>query len=86
MRVFPIGDEHALVVAVERPHDAYARQHCRPAARCDEHQGFHRGLPLGGGMLGLRKLGDVVAGVLERNELAPARQVDRIFEWAGPAL
>jgi hypothetical protein len=39
-------------------------------------------LPFRSGMLGFRKLGDVVAGVLERDELAPALQVDRIIEFA----
>jgi hypothetical protein len=38
------------------------------------------------GMLGFGKLGDVVAGVLEGDEPAPARQVDRLVEWAFPTL
>ncbi len=39
-----------------------------------------RGLPFGGGVLDLRKLGDVVAGILERDRLAPAGKRDRIIE------
>jgi hypothetical protein len=40
----------------------------------------------GDGVLGLRKLGDVVAGVLERDELAAAGQVDRVVESLLPAF
>jgi hypothetical protein len=29
VQVFVIGIEHALAVAIERPHDADARHHCR---------------------------------------------------------
>jgi hypothetical protein len=36
-------------------------------------QGLHCRLPFVGLVLGLRKLGDIVAGVLQRDELAPAR-------------
>jgi hypothetical protein len=86
MSVFPIGIENPGVVAVDRPHDADPRQHCRPATRRDEHQGLHRVLPLWRTVLCFRKLGDVIAGVLERDELAPAGQVDRIVEFAGPAF
>jgi hypothetical protein len=50
----------------------------------DKHQHFHCRLPLWRFVLGLRKLGDIVAGVLECHKLAPARQVDRIFERAFP--
>jgi hypothetical protein len=32
-------------------------------------------------MLGLWKLGDVVAGVLQGHNLAPAGQRDRFVEW-----
>jgi hypothetical protein len=39
----------------------------------DEHQGLHRCLPLRRGMFGFRKLGDVVAGVLERDKPVSAR-------------
>ena len=39
-----------------------------------------RGLPFGGGVLDLRKLGDVVAGILERDRLVPAGKRDRIIE------
>jgi hypothetical protein len=54
----------------------------RPAARCDEDQGFHRRLAFRCGMLGLRKLGNEVAGVLERDERSAVGQVDRIIEFA----
>src|SRR5471030_1853470 len=72
MRVFAIGIEHARFVAVERPQHADRREHRRPAAGRDEHQGLHRILSLWRGMLSFGELGDVTAGVLEREELAPA--------------
>jgi hypothetical protein len=84
MRVFAIGVEHALDVTVQCLHDADPGEHCRPSTRSDKHQGFHRCLPFRRGMLGFRKLGDVVAGVLKRDELAAARQINRIFEWPSP--
>jgi hypothetical protein len=84
MRVFAIGIEDPLDVAVQRRHDADPGQHCRPAARGDEHQGFHRRLPLRRGVLGFRKFGNVVAGVLEGHELAPAWQRDWFFEATRP--
>jgi hypothetical protein len=85
MRVFAIGIEHALDVAVQRSHDADARQHRRPPVRRDRDQGFHCRLPFRRRGLGLRKLRDVFAGVRERDELATARQGDRIFERSLPA-
>jgi hypothetical protein len=42
-------------------------------------------MALPSGALGLGKLGDVVAGVLECDELAPAGQIDRIVERSLPA-
>ena len=46
---------------------------------------FHGRLPLGSLMLGVRELGDVGAGVRERDELATARQRDRFVEVTSPA-
>jgi hypothetical protein len=39
----------------------------------DQDQGLHRGLPLGRLVLSLGKLRDVIASVLQRDELAAAR-------------
>ena len=83
--VLAIWIELALNVAIQCPHDADPREHCRAARRRDQDQRFHRGLPLGGFVLGLRKLRDVVAGILERDELATAGQGDWIFEMAAPS-
>src|SRR5258708_6557943 len=80
MMVFAIGIEHALDVAVQCPHDADARKHRRPARGRDQDQSFHGRLPVGSLVLGLRKLRDVVASVLERDKLATARQRDWFFE------
>jgi len=86
MMVFTIRIEHSLNVAVQRPHDADPREH-RRATRCrDQDQGFHRGLPLRGLVLCLRKFGDVLAGVLEGDELTPARQRNRIVETPLPSF
>ena len=46
---------------------------------------MHCRLPFGRLMLGLRKLGDVVAGILERDELASAGQRDWIVKRSLPA-
>jgi hypothetical protein len=67
------------------PHDANARKHRRAAKRRDQDQGFHCRLPLLGFVLGLRKLRDVGAGILESDELAPARQRYGIFKRSFPA-
>src|SRR5260370_36991086 len=66
--------EHALDVPIQGPHDTDACKPCRPAERRDQDQGFHRGLPLCGLVLGLRELGDVGAGILQRDEWATARE------------
>jgi hypothetical protein len=72
MRVFAIGIEHALDVAVQRPQDADPSEHLRPATRRDEYQRLHRVLPFRHGVLGLWKLGDIIASVLERHKLSAA--------------
>jgi hypothetical protein len=80
MMVFAVRIEDVLDATVQRPHDADPRKHRRPAKCRDQDQGFRRSLPLRSLMLSLRKLGDVPAGILERDELATAGQRDR----AGP--
>jgi hypothetical protein len=85
MRVFPIGIELALDVAVQRSHNADPREHRRPARRRHQDQRFHRGLSLRGLVLGLRKLRDVVASILKRDELPAAGQGNGIVEGTFPA-
>jgi hypothetical protein len=63
--------EHPLDVTVQGPHDADPRKHCRAADCRDQDQGFHRRLPLSGLMLGLWKLRNEFAGVLERDKWRP---------------
>jgi len=53
------------------------------SAFCCTDQAMDRGLPSFMVLPGLRQLHDVVGGVLERDELASARQRDRIVEPAG---
>src|SRR5258708_7014786 len=84
MMLFAIGIKHPLDVSVQRTHDPDAREHRRFARRRHQDQGPHRCLPLRSLMLGLRKLGDVVAGILERDELATARQRYRFVEPSFP--
>jgi hypothetical protein len=67
-------------VAVERPHDADARQPRMAALRRDQDQCLHRGLPFWGGVLGFGEFGDVVTSILKRDELAPAWQRDWLVE------
>jgi hypothetical protein len=50
----------------------------------DQDPGFHCRLPLRGGVLSLRKLGDIGPGVFEGDQLASARQRNRFIELAGP--
>src|SRR5258706_6040336 len=64
--VLPARIEDAHDVSVQRPHDADAGKHRRPARRCHQDQGFHSGLPLRSLVLGLGKLRDVVAGTMSR--------------------
>jgi hypothetical protein len=45
MRVFAVGIEHALDVAVQRRHDPDPREHRRPPSIAKD-QGFHGSLPL----------------------------------------
>jgi hypothetical protein len=52
-------------MAVQRLHDADAREHRWTATRCDQDQSLHCRLPLRGRVLGLRKLGDVGASLFE---------------------
>src|SRR5258706_6075074 len=84
MRVFPIRINLANEATVQGSHDADARKQRWPARRRDQDQGFHGRLPLLGLVLGLRKLRDVPAGILERDELVPARQRDWISEATFP--
>src|SRR6266567_6318710 len=51
----------------------------------DQDQRFHRGLPFRRLVLGVRKLRDVVSGILQRDELAAAGQRNRFVERSFPA-
>jgi hypothetical protein len=78
--------EHPLDMAIQRPHDADAREHRRAAERRDEDQGFHCCLPFGGLVLGFRELRDIGSRLLEGDELATARQGDRIVKTPLPSF
>jgi hypothetical protein len=72
MMLFARRFEHAFDVSVQRLHHPNPRKHRRPAGRRDQDQGLHRRLPFRRFVLGLRKLGDLGPGILERDERAAA--------------
>src|SRR5271169_4863506 len=84
MRVFPVGVEHPLDVAIKRSHDTNTRMHQWPAILRRHDQCLDGGLPLRALMFGLRQSGDEIGGILQRDELATARQRDRIVERSFP--
>jgi hypothetical protein len=86
MVVFPIGIKLADDLPVQRPHDANPRKHRRAAGRRDQDQGLHCRLPVRGFVLGFRKLRNVLAGVLQRDELAAAGQWNWFVEKTFPAF
>jgi hypothetical protein len=75
--------EHALDVTIQRLDDANPRKHRRAAGRRHQYLGFHRRLPFRRLVLGLRKLGDLVAGILQGDQRQAARQRNRFVEAAG---
>jgi hypothetical protein len=77
--------ELANMVAVQCPHDADPREHRRPAVRRDQDQGLHCCLLLRRFVLSRPKFRDVIAGILERDQLAAAGQRNRIVEPSFPA-
>ena len=83
MCLFARAIEHALNVPIERLHDADARKHRRAAERRHQDQRFHRRLPFRKLVNCLRKLGDVIAGIFERVELATIRSSNSRFHSVG---
>ena len=69
----------------QRPHDTDAREHRRAVTFGNEQQRLHRYLPFFGIVFCLGQPGDVLPGVLKRDELATARQGNRIVELTLPA-
>jgi hypothetical protein len=86
MCVFARRVKRPLNVSVQCPHDTDPRKHRWAAQRRHQDQGFHCSLPFSGLVNGLRKLRDVVAGVLQRDERGAARQRYRIVKWSLPTL
>jgi len=52
------------------------REHRITVALGDQQQRLHRRLPFLGIVLGLRQLGDVERGIVQRDQLAPSGQLD----------
>ena len=77
--------EHPLDVPVQCPHNTDAREHRWAAERRHQDQGFHRGLPFRRFVFCLWQLGDVGAGVLQRDERSPVRQLDWVVKFTAPA-
>jgi hypothetical protein len=86
MRVFAIGIKLADNLSVQGSRDADAREHRRPIKFYNQQQRFHRCLPFRSGVLGSRKLRDIVAGVLQRDEQATARQGNRLIKTPMPSI
>jgi hypothetical protein len=86
MIVFAIRVENSLDLSIKRSQHADPRKYRRTARRRDQDQSFHRSLPFLGFVLGLRKLRDVAAGVLQRDELVTAGQgvLDRQIVASNP--
>jgi hypothetical protein len=86
MMVFAIRIEHPLDVTVQGSHDADPRKHRRAAVTFgDQDQGLNRGLPFLDLLFCLRQFLDLLGSVLQRDDLATARQRDRIIERPFPA-
>jgi hypothetical protein len=66
MGLFPLGIEHPLDMTVQRLHDPDPRHHRRTASR-HQHQYLDRRLPFVALLVGLRKVGDVLARVHQRD-------------------
>lgn len=62
------------MVTVQGPHDTDPREHRRSTEIGDEDQRLHRSLPIRGLVLGLGKLRDVLASILQGDEWATAWQ------------
>jgi hypothetical protein len=78
--------KHPFDVTVQGSHDADARHHRRAAvAFGDQDQDFNGSLPFLDLLFGLRQLLDISGGVLEGDELATARQGERIVKLSFPA-
>jgi hypothetical protein len=71
-------------VTVQCPHDTDPGEHRRAAKLGNKKQRLHRGLPFRGVVLGLGQLGGVFCRIPERDELATARQRDRVFKRSFP--
>jgi hypothetical protein len=84
MMVFAIGIKLPDSVPVQGLHDADPREHRWPAERHDQDQGFHSCLPFRRLVLGLREPRNVIAGILECDELAAGGKRDRILFEAPP--
>jgi hypothetical protein len=63
---------------VQRPHHRGMRHHRVAIVLPDQHQYLDGGLPFPRLLFSLGQFGDVVRGVAERDQLAPAGQNDRI--------
>src|SRR2546430_11300290 len=84
--VFAIRIEHAPTLRLSARSRPIRANIVGAAELYDEDQAFHCCLPFLGLVFGLRKSRDVVAGILERDEVAAARQRNRIIETTFPAV
>ena len=73
-------------MTVQCPHDADPREHRRASERRDQDQAFHCGLPFLDLVNGLRKLGDVGAGISKRLQRPAIWERNRIVETPLPSF
>jgi hypothetical protein len=85
MMVLPIWVKYELDMAVQCSHDADPGEHRRAIMFNNQQKRLHRGLPFVGVVFRLRQLGYVSSGVLQRDELATARQRYRFVKRSFPA-
>jgi hypothetical protein len=76
--------ELANMVPVQGSQHADPCEHRRPVRLRDQNQRLDRGLSCRMLLLGLRQLGDELAGILQRDKLATAGHQNRIVELSFP--
>jgi hypothetical protein len=80
MMILAVWIELTDDVPVQGAHRTYPSEHRGPAGLHNEDRCFHRSLPLRRVVLGFRKLGNVVAGILQRDQPPAVRQRDGIVK------
>jgi hypothetical protein len=83
---FPPGLNSRSTLQFKGLHDSDPGMHQRPTTLGRHDHALSRNLPFLIHLLCLRQLQGVVGDVLQRDQLATVRQLDRVFEWSAPAV